>query len=69
MMSNRLLLSEWRTVLISQTYYPMMFQYRSGTKPTYGRRIISKYQEQVREFDDQIDGQWYVVREWTEVEI
>ena len=68
-MSHRLVLSEWRTVMISQTYYPLMFQHPPGVKAAYGRRIISKWQEQVREFDDQTDGQWYVVREWTEVEI
>ena len=71
---HRLILSEWRTVMISQTVYPLMFQSESSSdsmekKFNSTRRILTKWQDQVRLFSDQINGQWYVIREWTEVEI
>ncbi|CAF3874573.1 unnamed protein product [Rotaria magnacalcarata] len=81
---RRLLLSEWRLVVVSQTSHPIMYRIERPllsreelrcfpgkyaiVKIPLGNRIITKWQEQVRPLDDD-DDQWYVVREWTEAEI
>jgi len=81
---RRLILSEWRVVMVSQTSNPIMYKmYRpqrseeaSGWFPTnyalvkipIGNRIITKWQEQVRPIDNE-NNQWQVVREWTEAEM
>lgn len=82
---RRLLLSEWRTVLVSQMSYPLMFKYERPdlsqeelrsfpekyvtVKIPLGNRIITKWQEQVRPMGDDDHSQWHVVREWTEAEM
>ncbi|CAF0885972.1 unnamed protein product [Rotaria sordida] len=81
---RRLILSEWRKVLVSQTSYPLMYTIErlpqskeelqcfstkyAIIKIPLGSRIITKWQEQVRPIDNDND-QWYVVREWTEAEM
>ncbi|CAF0721683.1 unnamed protein product [Rotaria sp. Silwood1] len=81
---RRLILSEWRRVLVSQTSYPLMYKIERApqseeelqwfsakyaiVKIPLGNRIITKWQEQVRPIDND-DDQWYVVREWTEAEM
>ena len=80
-----LVLSEWRTVLVSQTSYPTMYtverpqRIREESKlftngsafievPIGGSRTITKWQEQVRSIGGN-DHQWYVVRQWSEVDM
>ncbi|CAF2715751.1 unnamed protein product [Rotaria sp. Silwood2] len=81
---RRLILSEWRIVLVSQTSYPLMYRIARApqseeelqwfsakyaiVKIPLGNRVITKWQEQVRPIEDGND-QWYVVREWTEAEM
>lgn len=81
---RRLILSEWRIVMVSQTTNPIMYQiYRpqrpeeasqwfetnyASVKIPLGSRIITKWQEQVRPLDTE-NNQWRVVREWTETEM
>ena len=81
---RRLILSEWRIVLVSQTSYPLMYKIERPVQSEHGLqwiaagyavmkiplggRIITKWQEQVRPMENN-DNQWYVVREWTEAEM
>ncbi|UJR26201.1 hypothetical protein I4U23_007544 [Adineta vaga] len=82
---RRVMLSEWRVVMVSQTSYPITYKLDrpSSTLPTHyaavriplGNRIITKWQEQVRPIENENNesesnqDQWYVVREWTEADI
>jgi hypothetical protein len=70
--------------MVSQTTYPIMYKIdrplQSEEKPRWfaegyavvkiplGNRIITKWQEQVRPIDSK-NGEWRVVREWTEAEM
>ena len=70
---KRVLLSEWRVVMVSQTSYPTMYTLdrpaqHATVKIPLGSRIITKWQEQVRPIESE-NEQWYVVREWTEADM
>jgi hypothetical protein len=87
---RRCIPSEWRIVMVSQTSYPIMYklerprqseglsQWIAGgyaeVKIPLGSRIITKWQEQVRQISNENDhselnNRWYVIREWTEAEM
>ena len=87
---HRRVLSEWRTIMISQTTYPLVYKIdrprRAGHGPRWfaddyahvqiphGQRIVTKWQEQVRQVHDENspakhENPWRIVREWSEAEI